>query len=400
MNILILGNYPPPYGGVPHHIERLSNHLSQLGHTCHIISGGTSGFTNLNNKTLFIYKPNIFQKIFGFGVGLKSLPYFINLSNKKISLNFLFLKHLVRYIIYYSIAKRVINNYKIDLISSYNLLSYSPIASILSKQYSIPHIVNIFGEVYKNKLLFLSNKSFFFNTIENSTKLLSCSNHCGNSLKEIGFLNTVITQMYGINLNHFTPGSIINKNISQYQNSNKLNILFVGRQSLEMGLDIYIDVSVKILKENKNFIFFIVGQIGDFSLKAKSIILDNKENIFLIDNANYNDLADYYRLSDIVVIPTRGDRTCSSLAAMEAMATKKPVIAFSIGGIPELINNLIDGILIEPDNLNQLIESIIILAKNLDLRNTLSTNAYNKANEMFNEVKVNDSITKYFAESV
>ena len=135
-------------------------------------------------------------------------------------------------------------------------------------------------------------------------------------------------------------------------------------------------------------------------MKAKSIILDNKENIFLIDNANYNDLADYYRLSDIVVIPTRGDRTCSSLAAMEAMATKKPVIAFSIGGIPELINNLIDGILIEPDNLNQLIESIIILAKNLDLRNTLSTNAYNKANEMFNEVKVNDSITKYFAESV
>jgi glycosyltransferase involved in cell wall biosynthesis len=400
MNILILGNYPPPYGGVPHHIERLSNHLNKLGHTCHIISGGTTGFTSLNNNTLLIYKPNIVQKILSFIIGLKNIPYFITLSNKKVRLNFLFLKHLVRYIIYYSIAKRIVNNHKIDLISSYNILSYSPIASILSKQYSIPHIINIFGEVYKNKLLFLSNKIFFFNTLENSTKILSCSNHCGNSLKEIGFLNNVITQMYGINLNHFKPGSIINKNISLYQNLNKLNILFVGRQSLEMGLDIYIDVSVKILKENSNLKFFIVGQIGDFSLKAKNIIQVNKENFFLIDNANYNDLADYYRLADIVVIPTRGDRTCSSLAAMEAMATKKPVIAFSIGGIPELINNLVNGILIEPDNIGHLKDSILNLANNQDLRNILATNAYKKAIEMFNEDKVNDTITKYFAESV
>ena len=42
-SVLLIGNYPPPYGGVPLHVERLSAHLAARGWSCHVLSGGREG---------------------------------------------------------------------------------------------------------------------------------------------------------------------------------------------------------------------------------------------------------------------------------------------------------------------------------------------------------------------
>ena len=43
LGVLLIGNYPPPYGGVPRYIENLAPFLANQGWDVHVLSTGHSG---------------------------------------------------------------------------------------------------------------------------------------------------------------------------------------------------------------------------------------------------------------------------------------------------------------------------------------------------------------------
>jgi len=57
-----------------------------------------------------------------------------------------------------------------------------------------------------------------------------------------------------------------------------------------------------------------------------------------------------------------------SLSVMEAMVCGKPVVVTSVGDVPFLVKNGVNGIVIPPGNADMLAESIIYLAENSELR--------------------------------
>lgn len=59
---------------------------------------------------------------------------------------------------------------------------------------------------------------------------------------------------------------------------------------------------------------------------------------------------------------------------LEAMALGKPIVATSVGGIPEIVENQKTGILIEPVNPDSLAEGILTLIRERLLRERLSKN--------------------------
>ena len=63
------------------------------------------------------------------------------------------------------------------------------------------------------------------------------------------------------------------------------------------------------------------------------------------------------------------------LSLLEAMATGKPVIASDVGSFDEVITNLENGLLIQPNNEFELAEAIINLLENPILCKNLSDNA-------------------------
>jgi glycosyltransferase involved in cell wall biosynthesis len=56
--------------------------------------------------------------------------------------------------------------------------------------------------------------------------------------------------------------------------------------------------------------------------------------------------------SDVVLLPSHTEGLPRSL--MEAMALAKPVVATKVGGIPELVRNGIDGLLVDPGDVDAL----------------------------------------------
>jgi glycosyltransferase involved in cell wall biosynthesis len=80
-----------------------------------------------------------------------------------------------------------------------------------------------------------------------------------------------------------------------------------------------------------------------------------------------------YHAADIFVLPSHSEG--SPLVVLEAMAAQLPIVATSVGGVPELLKDGLAGILTAPHDPVRFAENIILLANNPNLRITLASKA-------------------------
>ena len=68
---------------------------------------------------------------------------------------------------------------------------------------------------------------------------------------------------------------------------------------------------------------------------------------------------------------------------LEAWACKKPVIGTFIGAVASVITDGEDGLLAEPENVQDFSEKILLLARDEMLRNKMGTNGYSKTKKNY-----------------
>lgn len=98
--------------------------------------------------------------------------------------------------------------------------------------------------------------------------------------------------------------------------------------------------------------------------------------------ANSPELRELYARADVFCLPTRADG--SSNAALEAMATGLPVLVGAVGGIPEIIRNDRDGLLLEPGSPVDLQAKLEELLLDAHLRHRLGRAARDRCEEYLN----------------
>ena len=89
--------------------------------------------------------------------------------------------------------------------------------------------------------------------------------------------------------------------------------------------------------------------------------IGGKKKVTFVPPQPHHILSTYYRAADAVLVPSRSESF--GLVALEAAACGIPVIASSVGGLRDLIENNKTGILVEgwnpsllPQSLNQLLQ--------------------------------------------
>lgn len=125
------------------------------------------------------------------------------------------------------------------------------------------------------------------------------------------------------------------------------------------GLE-YLIEAANILKD-QNLKFFIIGEGQEkenLESKIKKYSL-GKKVVFL---GQIPEAHKYVKAFDIFVLPSVKEGF--PWAILEAMAAKVPVIATSVGAIPEIIENGKNGIIVEPRDSRQLAEAIKYLFEN------------------------------------
>lgn len=358
-NILIVGNYPPPFGGVPRHLEYLVPALSKRGWNVHVLSSGRTGRETIGN--INIYKLPILSKLFIF---LKFLLFEETIKRPKAKS----LKKNFGDSIFLAIGCKIVKENNIQLISSYNFSSNGPVGASLAKHFGIKHVLTNFGEFYSNSQFFNHNKSLVNHILENTDKFLAMSNHCASGYKKIGLNPKVEVIRYGVMPNEFNPASDrldIRKN--NQISSSDIVVMFCGRITKDMGIYLFLNAITKILLVNKNLKFIIVGARGPAHNNVLAFCKEYSNNVFYFNDVPFKNLQDYYFASDILVVPTLGERACGSLAAIEAMSCKRAVIGSNIGGIPEIISDNRSGLLFDIDDDEDLMSKILLLSKNKGL---------------------------------
>lgn len=87
------------------------------------------------------------------------------------------------------------------------------------------------------------------------------------------------------------------------------------------------------------------------------------------------------------------------MAAMEAMSAGVPVVASNVGGIPGIIENQIDGLLVPPDDPEALADALAKLVENRELRRRIAEAALNRAKHEFTLSRMIDDYLKLYQET-
>jgi len=167
----------------------------------------------------------------------------------------------------------------------------------------------------------------------------------------------------------------------EIRNCKIYDILFVGRLTQAKGVDVLLR-AIKILKNkySKNLKIAIVGD-GPLKENLNNLTAElgvNGEVKFL---GVRKDIEELMVSSKIFVLPSRWEGL--PMVILEAMSRGMSIIATKVGGIPELIENGKEGILISPEDSETLARAISSLLKNEELQEKLSQAAYEKVRENY-----------------
>lgn len=154
-----------------------------------------------------------------------------------------------------------------------------------------------------------------------------------------------------------------------------LNVTTVARLSIAKGIFYLLEAIVLVQKFHPATQFKIYGD-GDLRLElmsyAKELGLDGNA-IFVGAFTDRNELSEIMGKTDIFVMSSLLEG--QPLSLVEAMAFGRPIIATTVGGIPELIRESVNGMLCEPRDSECLARKINTLIENPTLRNRLGREA-------------------------
>ena len=142
-------------------------------------------------------------------------------------------------------------------------------------------------------------------------------------------------------------------------------VAYVGRDSFEKGMDILKNIESKI---NGNVVYCV--------------------------NKPWDETMKILKSSTILVVPSRMESLPTVIK--EAFYLKIPVIATSVGGIPELITNNKTGLLTESENSQLLVKKINELLIDKSLQQKLSSNAYDFVINHFTWEKILPKYIKFY----
>ncbi|WP_242222277.1 glycosyltransferase family 4 protein [Bacillus cereus group sp. BfR-BA-01380] len=244
----------------------------------------------------------------------------------------------------------------------------------LNLEYKKPLFFTPHGHFTKSRLKFDKIKKgsieeVYFSEIEKqgikaADQIITISNSFHPPLKEYGAkTEQLITVHTGI---HFQQDFI-----SKLKCNNNLVISCVSRLSPRKGHDILLKALSQVQQDVSHVEVWIVG---DGVMREK---LENQVIQLGLDNIRFfgrrTDIPAILASSAIYVLPTINDNFPISI--IEAMFSRQAIITTNCGGIPEMIQNGITGIICEPGNVQQLVDALELLLTNKDLREQLGREA-------------------------
>jgi glycosyltransferase involved in cell wall biosynthesis len=343
--ILLLGNYPPPFGGVPTHLMYLADHLAKRDWQVHIVPGNNrqTGIERIGDS-ITVHRLSKADRLRTFLDSRLKLPSFAPWRKLYPGWQqYLAITSLLRYL------KKLVLEHDVRVISAYHVFGAATLGAIIAEEMRIPLLTSIFGEIYSDTRMFLKRARELDHVARYTARWLSCSEHCARSLELLGIPAKAHAVHYGIDTHHFHPGHDGTSIRRRYGISPSDRIvIFVGRMKAEMGLGVLLQTIPLVLRQRQDIHFIIVGSRGELTEVAREMSACHPSNVHIAKDAPYGELPLFYAAATLSVAPSINARACLGLAIAEALASGRPAIGCDAGGTREVLTDGEVGKLIPP----------------------------------------------------
>ena len=214
---------------------------------------------------------------------------------------------------------------------------------------------------------------------------LSCSNAIDRIVVNSKYMRAKVAAWYGISRRKVVviPNGVDVGGFSGSPDKVVLEgdpvILYLGGISRNKGVDVLFKAIdfVRIQLPQTKLHILGPGSMSEFRLQAKKKGIE-KYLVFHGQVSNFM-VPCYYKAADICVLPSRNE--AFGIVILEAMASRVPVIASDVGGIPETISDGENGIIFKAGEANDLSRKILALSRDSGLGRKISQNAARKVIE-------------------
>ncbi|HEX3454151.1 MAG TPA: glycosyltransferase, partial [Gaiellaceae bacterium] len=153
-----------------------------------------------------------------------------------------------------------------------------------------------------------------------------------------------------------------------------LLVVSVGRLAQVKGFEYLIEAASRVQRSS----FAIVGD-GELRPELERLVEASSGRVELVGALPHDRVADAFVAADVVVVPSvvddRGRVDATTSTALEALASGRPLIATNVGGIPEVVHDGDNGLLVPEKDPVALAAAIERVRTDPDLRERLSARA-------------------------
>lgn len=260
--------------------------------------------------------------------------------------------------------------FKPDLIQAYFAVPAGGIAWVVNKLLGIPYAVYLGGSdvpganPYRYKNVYPILGPFIKLFWRSASFVTAASRGLAKTARESDPTQKFIVIENGVDTQRFAFRRKFNKKV--------LTILGIGRLMPRKGYQFVIEALPEVLKNtNQKFEFICVGG-GDYMEDLKAMAKKYKvlKYIKFVGQLSYDEIYELYKESDIFVHPSLAEGM--PLALLEAVASGLPSITTRIAGNEDLVENNVNGFLIEPEDVEGISASLIKLLNSESLRKRYS----------------------------
>lgn len=256
----------------------------------------------------------------------------------------------------------------------------------------IPFVLTVHNEIEKSTFLgkFMSicyYRMLGDKTLEQSNGIIATSDHYVAISRRLSAQRSKLTiATCGVDTNQFYPQPCDGLFTRKGSEGPRI-VLFVGSMDAthaHKGLDILIRSVARLHNRYENILLLAIGK-GDAIPKYKKLA----HKVGLVDHILFPgpvedaELAGFYRLADVCVLPSINRSEGLGLVLIEASACQKPVIGTRVGGIPFAVQDNKTGLLVDPGDVDALVEAIDRILADSELAISLGTNGLCRVRENF-----------------
>lgn len=225
------------------------------------------------------------------------------------------------------------------------------------------------------KDIYTSSKASLQEKMKRADFLATCTGYNNTYLSDVkgGITCPINTIYHGINLDLFKNNSKRVDTTAPYK------ILTIARMTAKKGLPTLYRSLAQLRDEGLEFSHTLIGD-GDDREKTEQLIkkLGLTEHCTLLGTKTHKDVLEEFLQADLFVLSSQiaknGDRDGVPNVLVESLAMSIPALSTNVSAIPELIHHKKTGYLVEPENIQELVDGIRAMLTDTALRQEIVEN--------------------------